>query len=485
MSGFYNSHSEKLLQTVEKTIATYDMLGEGDAVLIGVSGGPDSVALFHIMNALAPRFSLRLGVAHLNHCLRMFESENDAKFVASLSETIQLPCHIHQEDVTKYQKEHKLSLEEAARRARYTFFSNVAKHHNYNKIALGHHRDDNAELVLMNLFRGSGPLGLSGIPPVRDNQIIRPLINSQKSDIIDFLKQNRFEYTADQSNTETRYLRNRIRHHLIPQLKTSYNPNIIETLNRLSVIINSEEDWINNEINKLFNKIILNHQDNHVTLSASKLKMTHLAQQRRIIRKAIHLAKGNLRRISFVHIESIIGLLTSRPSNGSLDLPDCIRVKKVDDSLVFSKEKSVLRNLNRDDSRPERISFKYIIEKPTHVFLKEINTNMVFSEMSYEQVPDFHLAGQHTAFVDKYKLRFPLTVRNYRPGDRFRPLGMKGTQKVKKYFIDKKVPLADRYRCPVLISQGNIIWLGGHRIDESAKLTPSTRKVMKIELFLA
>ena len=485
MSTFYHIHNDKLLQTVEKTIAAYDMLMAEDAVLIGVSGGPDSVALLHILNALAPGFSLRLGIAHLNHCLRKGESDNDAEFVASLSTSIELPCYIHKENVIKYQKENKLSLEEAARRARYRFFSDVAKQNNFTKIALGHHRDDNAELVLMNLLRGSGPLGLSGIPPVRDNKIIRPLIHSQRSEIINFLEANRFEYISDKSNMETRFLRNRIRHHLIPQLKTAYNPNIIETLNRLSSIINSEEEWIENEINELFNKIIVSRQDNRVALSISKLKKTHLAQQRRIVRKAIHFSKGNLRRISFAHIDSVIRLSTSMSGHGSLDLPDCIRVRKIDNLLVFTKEKNVLRDLDLNDCRPEKISFNYIIEKPAQVFIKEIDTSMVFSEMCHEHVPDFHLAGQHTAFVDKYKLRFPLTVRNYRSDDRFRPLGMKGTQKVKKYFIDKKVPLADRYRCPVLISQEKIIWLGGHRIDESVKLTPATRKVLKIELFLA
>lgn len=485
MSESYNSHSEKLLQAVAKTIATYDMLKSEDAVLIGVSGGPDSVALLHILIALASKFSLRLGVAHLNHCLRQVESDDDAKFVASLSKTVELPCYIHKENVMKYQKENKLSLEDAARRVRYTFFNKVAKQNDYNKIALGHHCDDNAELVLMNLFRGSGALGLSGIPPIRNNQIIRPLIHSRRSDIITFLKENRFEYAADKSNMETRYLRNKIRHHLIPRLKTAYNPNIIETLNRLTVIINSEEEWIDNEISQLIKKIMVDRKQDHVTLSISKLKKTHLAQQRRIFRKAIHFVKGDLRRISFTHIDAIARLLTSRSTNGSLDLPHSIRVRKVEDSLVFTKEKGVLRNLNRNDQRPEKVSFNYIIEKPTHLFIKEIDTNMVFSEMRYEHMPNFHLAGQHTAFVDKNRLRFPLTVRNYRSDDRFRPLGMDGTQKVKKYFINNKVPLADRYRCPVVASQGKIIWLGGHRIDESVKLTPSTRKVMKIELFLA
>ena len=485
MSGSNNIHNDKLIQTVGKTIEAYDMLKSEDSVIIGVSGGPDSVGLLHILIALAPRFSLRLGIAHLNHCLRHVESDNDAKFVASLSKTLDLPCYIQKEDVRKYQVENKLSMEEAARQVRYTFLKNVAKRNGFNKIALGHHREDNAELVLMNLFRGSGPLGLSGIPPVRDNEIIRPLINSQRSEIIDFLKINRFEYTSDASNKDAKYLRNRIRHHLIPQLKTSYNPNIIDTLNRLTSIIRSEEEWIKDEINQLFKKIIVRRQDNHVTLSVSKLKRIHIAQQRRIIRKAIQLSKGNLRRITFSHIDAVRKLFTSKSGTANLDLPDRIRVQSEGDLLIINKEKGVLRDINVKYRLPEKITFNYTIEKPTSIFIKEINTHMAFSEMHYERMPDFHRSGQRVAFVDKHRLRFPLTARNFKAGDRFRPMGMKGTQQVKKYFINKKVPIEERYRCPVLLSQEKIVWLVGHRIDESVKLTPSTRKVLKIELFLA
>ncbi|UCD33469.1 MAG: tRNA lysidine(34) synthetase TilS [Desulfobacterales bacterium] len=485
MSGSYTVHNNKLIQIVGKTITAFDMLKSGDAVIIGVSGGPDSVALLHILIALAPRFSLTLGVAHLNHCLRNVESDNDAEFVTSLSRTLDLPCYVHKEDVRKYQVENKLSMEEAARQVRYTFLRNLAKRNGFNKIALGHHRDDNAELVLMNLFRGSGPLGLSGIPPVRDNEIIRPLIHSQRSEIIDFLKTNRFEYISDTSNKDAKYLRNRIRHHLIPHLKTSYNPNIIDTLNRLTAIIRSEEDWIKDEINQLFKKIIVNRKDSRVALSVSKLKRTRIAQQRRIIRKGIHLSKGNLRRITFAHIDAVRGLLSGKSGTENLDLPDRIRVHRAKDLLIINKENGVLLEINEKKRLCEKISFNYTIEKPKSIFIKEINTHMAFSEMHYERMPDFLHNGRHTAFVDKHRLCFPLTLRNIKSGDRFRPLGMTGTQKVKKYFIDKKVPLEERYRCPVLLSQDKIVWLAGHRIDESVKLTPLTRKVLKIELFLA
>jgi len=475
----------KLLRTAEKTVSTYGMLKPKDSVLVGVSGGPDSIALLHVLLTLASRFSLRLGVAHLNHSLRQKDSDKDAEFVASLAGKFDLPCYVHKENVRKYQIENKLSLEEAARRVRYTFFNSVSETNRFNKIALGHHCDDNAELILMNLFRGSGPQGISGIPPVRDGKIIRPLINLKRSEIIDYLEAKGLKYVSDTSNWETKYLRNRIRLHLIPLLKESYNPKIIETLNRLAAIIGSEEEWIEDIIHPLFEKTALSMQDDIVSFSVPRLKEINIAAQRRIIRKAIARIKGNLRRITFSHIDSVINLLESRPAYKNLDFPDRIRIQRNRETLIFSKEKKALRDLNVKSGQAEKIAFEYKIAKPEPIFIKEIGAHMKFSEMDIENLFDFRRTGQHAGFFDKDALSFPLVLRNFQPGDRFKPLGMAGTQKVKKFFINKKVPKTERTRCPILLSQGKIVWVIGHRIDESVKVTPSTRNVLKMELFLA
>ncbi|MCK5192929.1 MAG: tRNA lysidine(34) synthetase TilS, partial [Desulfobulbaceae bacterium] len=457
MPASHKGYNNKLLRTVEQTVTTYGMLKPKDSVVIGVSGGPDSVALLHVLLTLAPRFSLRLVVAHLNHCLRQSNSDKDAAFVASLAKKCDLPCYIHKEDVRKYQLENKLSLEEAARRVRYTFLNSVAETNRFNKIALGHHFDDNAELVLMNIFRGSGPLGLSGIPPVREGKIIRPLLGLKRSELIDFLDENGLKFVADATNRDTRYLRNRIRHNLIPLLKTSYNPNIIETLNRLASIIRFEEEWIEDVIHPLFEKAVSSMQDDHVALSVPKLDGMHIAAQRRIIRKAIASIKGDLRRISFAHIDSATNLLERGPACGTLDLPNRIRIWRNGDVLLFSKEKNALRDLDVQFGQTKTIPFKYKIIKPESIFIKEINAYIKFTEMGVENLPAFDSTGQNTGFFDRMALSFPLVLRNFRPGDRFKPLGMTGTQKLKKFFIDKKVPKKERARCPILLCRGKII----------------------------
>ncbi len=485
MPASHKGYKNKLLHTVKQTIATYGMLKPRDSVLIGVSGGPDSVALFHVLLTLAPRFPLRLGVAHLNHCLRQNDSDKDAEFVASLADRFDISCYIHKANVRKYQIENKLSLEEAARRVRHTFLNKVAEKNRFNKIALGHHFDDNAELVLMNLFRGSGPLGLSGIPPVRDGKIIRPLLQLNRSEIIDFLDNNGLKYISDTSNRDTRFLRNRIRHDLIPLLKTSYNPKISQSLNRLASITRSEEEWIEDVIHPLFEKAAFSIQDGQIALSVSILNGIHVAAQRRVIRKAISKIKGDLRRIRLTHIDSAINLLKYGPDYGNIDLPDRIGIQRKGDVLLFSREKNTLRNMDVKSDRTEMFAFEYIIAKPESIFIKEISAHIKFTEMGIKDLPDLCRTAQNTGFFDRDALSFPLVLRNFRHGDRFTPLGMTGTQKIKKFFIDKKVPRKERTRCPLLLCRGKIIWVAGYRIDESVKVKSSTKNVLKVELSLA
>ncbi len=347
MSLTFNYPDNKVFLSVEQTITAYKMFQHGDSVLVGVSGGPDSVALLCMLLTFASRFSLRLGIAHLNHCLRQKDSDSDAEFVVSLARKLNLPYYIGTEDVRKYQHQNKLSLEEAARRVRYAFYENVAEKNRFGKIALGHHSDDNAELVLMYLLRGSGPLGLSGIPPVRDNKFVRPLIRLTRSEIIDFLSANGLKYVSDASNEDTRHLRNRIRHHLIPILKASYNPRIIETLNRLSSIIRDENEWIENIINPVAEHCVSAVENEKIVISVPELEKIHMAGQRRIIRKAIALVKGNLRRVTYTHIKTILNLLQNRPAFGTLDLPDRIRIERNGEKLFFSRVESAMFNAQR------------------------------------------------------------------------------------------------------------------------------------------
>ena len=485
MPASHKGYKNKLLRIVEQTVTAYGMFEPHDAVLVGVSGGPDSVALLHALVTLASRFSLKLGVAHLNHSLRLQDSDNDAKFVESLAGEYDLPFHLHKTDVRKYQLEHRLSLEEAARRIRYTFFMDVAASNRFDKIALGHHCDDNAELVLMNLFRGSGPLGIAGIPPVRGGKIVRPFIKLRRTDIIEYLKLKKLKYVSDRSNLDQRHLRNRVRHHLIPLLETSYNPNIIPTLNRLASIISAEEEWMDAAVKPLLHAAVLNATKNTLSLAVSGLDGLPIAALRRIIRQAIAKIKGDLRRITFAHIDAVVRLLENRRAYGNLDLPDRVRVQRRKDLLLISKEKKALRDLCLKSAADETPAYEYMLDKPGTVFITEIDAQVKLSEIRSVDRPDFSRTGHQAGFFDMDRLSFPLIIRNFRPGDRFKPLGMTGTQKLKDFFVNQKVPRSQRAQCPILLCRGKIIWVVGHRIDESVKVIPSTGTILKGELILA
>lgn len=475
-------------RSVEEAITEFDMLRVKDSVLVGVSGGPDSVALVHMLHDLSSALSLRLGVAHLNHALRGQDADNDADFVSSLAGKLDLPFYLKKEDIGAYAQKERLSLEEAARLVRYAFYDEIACKHHYNKIALGHHADDNAESILMFILKGTGPAGMAGIAPVREGRIIRPLIRLTRRQIMRYLDAKHLPHVTDSSNLDPNFMRNRIRNQLIPVLQSAYNPGIIQTLNRFGEIFRSEEEWLTNLLVPLYESVVTHTGKNSVRLSLKGLRGLHEAARRRVIRKAIAAAKGDLRRISFAHVASATRLLRADCKGRSLDFPDRIRLQKIGDELVIVQEIKDLRKISAKTSRMQPEALRYRIREPGDapetVHIEKAGL-LRLTAMSAENLPELHKTGQRVAFFDMNKLQFPLLLRNFKPGDRFTPLGIKGSQKVKKFFIDHKIPRDQRQRCLILLSGDRIAWVVGHRIGEPFKIEPATRRVLKVELQLA
>jgi tRNA(Ile)-lysidine synthase len=389
--------------------------------------------------------------------------------------------------VRSYQKSHHVSAEEAARQVRYRFYHDVTSGFGYQKIALGHHADDNAELILMFMLRGSGPLGLSGIPPLRDDQIIRPLIDIKRSEIMDFIAEKELDYVEDSSNRDLQHLRNRVRNRLIPQLKAEYNPRLIDSLNRMASIMDAEEHWIGNLIRPILDKVIVLEKKNRIGIDILNLNQLPIAVRRRLIREALLRVKGNLRRMSFEHVEAAVKLAKKGLDSSVLDLPDRIRISRQDDVLIMSREAQTLRHLAAGPLLSPTPDYEYWLSAPAEIVIKEAALRICFSEIPLEQNADWRLAehGRHGAYLDMEKIHFPLLIRNFRPGDRFSPLGMSGRQKLKKFFIDHKVPRSERAKCPIVLSGNEIIWVVGHRLDNEVKIGPQTRRILKAELSLA
>jgi tRNA(Ile)-lysidine synthase len=476
-----------LMKAVKATITKHSMLKPGDAVLAGISGGADSIALLHILLKLSPELDLRLGIAHFNHGLRAAESDRDAEFVVSFAKNLNLPCYSKKVDVKKFSIHHKLSTEEAGRILRHKFLSETAREHDFDKIALGHQKDDMAETVLINILRGSGPQGISGIPPKRE-MVIRPLIDISRSDIEYFLQSENIVHITDSSNMDPRFLRNRIRHHLIPLLASEYNSEVVENLNRTAEIIRDEQTWLDSVIDLLFQEIQLPGTDSNIRLPIPELKKMPVAATRRIIRKAVFKIKGNLHGVGFRHMDAILELITSQNKTFQLDFPGPVRIKCDNDILeiVRRKNKGRIKNHTRQNGIQQPL-FEYVITSPQTVFIRETNQLIQLTELSSPEVSwlkksNSYAADPKEAVMDMVSLCYPLLIRSFRPGDRFRPLGLSGFQKLKKFFINNKVPFSHRKNIPIMECSGKIIWIAGYQIDDSVKIKSSTQKVLKARL---
>jgi tRNA(Ile)-lysidine synthase len=284
-------------------------------------------------------------------------------------------------------------------------------------------------------------------------------------------------------------MRNRIRHHLIPVLQSAYNPGIIQTLNRFGEIFRSEEEWLRDVLDPVFESVVTHTEKNSVRLSLKGLRGLHEAVRRRVIRKAIAAVKGDLRRISFAHVAAATRLLRADCEGRSLDFPDRIRIQKIGDALVITQEKRDLRKISTKAFRTQPEACRYHIEEPGDapetLHIEKAGLRLRLTSISVENLPELHKTGQQVAFFDMSKLQFPLLLRDFQPGDRFTPLGIKGSQKVKKFFIDHKIPRDQRQRCLILLSGNRIAWVVGYRIGEQFRIEPETRRILKIELQLA
>lgn len=339
--------AENFIRTIKKTISEFTMLEHQDSVLAAVSGGPDSIALVLALLGIREEYCLEIGIVHMNHLLRKGAAFKDEAFVKEFAEKFNLPFYSEQMDVSAYAKEKGLSIETAGRKLRYLFFEKTARTYGYSKIATGHHKDDNAEQVLMNLLRGAGTKGLSGIPPVRDNLFIRPMISVSKQQIHHFLTACNQTFMNDETNADPRFLRNKIRHHLIPHLQKEYNPEIIDALNRLSAILRQEEALWQKQTRESLSRCLVKSSQQSMTLSRPLMAELAPAILQRVLRAAILQVKSDLKRISHAHIEDVLKFCMACATGSSLDLPDRIRIYKTRNTIEIKKEQTPLREIGR------------------------------------------------------------------------------------------------------------------------------------------
>lgn len=439
----------------------HNMFSPGDSVLVAVSGGPDSVAMLHALHTHSQELGISLHVAHFNHGIRGEQSNLDQVFVTNLAHTFGLPIAVGEADVPALRAELRVGEEEAARIARLGFLRETAATIGANKIALGHTADDRAESVLLNIIRGCGIDGLGSIKPTNGN-IVRPLIDTSRTDIEQYIAENALPYRIDESNADTSYTRNRVRHELIPLLEHEYNPEIKGALLRLARIASAQGELLDG-----LAQSALTDATRAGGLDAASLASLPEALLYQAIRCEIERTKGDLRDISLHNVQSVVEALQDG-EDFTITLPS---------GELYAVRRGDEFGIRRREEIPTVELFECALEMPGVTRITSIGLT-IECEVVDGPLPA-RLAG-HEAMIDADSVVGTLRVRSITPGDRIMPFGMTGSKKLQDVFVDKKVPRADRARAAVVVDDVKVLWVVGVVASELGRVTDRTRKAIHV-----
>ena len=490
---------ETLEQRVLHFIQEHNLVSRQQKVVVAVSGGPDSVCLLHIMVELQEELDMKLHVAHLNHQLRGAESEADAHYVSNLARQLGIPATIEQRDVKSYQARQHLSLEEAAREVRYAFLAQVAGSIGAGRIAVGHTIDDHIETILLHLIRGTGTRGLRGLLPSNRWQsagdsltVIRPLLPVSRDETVSYCRHHQLIPRLDTSNLSLSLLRNRIRHQLLPLLK-SYNPRVAEALLRTARIAADDLSFLDKEIGRLRPEII-QKQGNTIILDRERFDGLPHALKQNLLRASIEELLGSLKDIEACHIEQVMDAL-NKPAGKRLTLPMGLTFAIEYNRYLLGQDLVALCPFPRLEAE-----FTLKIPGETHLPGWHLEATIINpkDESGGGEAPLINLSSPLTgegdkgdglprsliAYFDLDEAGDRLVVRSRQPGDSFQPLGMAQPKKLGEFMIDAKIPQAWRQRIPVVCSPAQILWVVGWRIDDRVKVTKNTEQVLCLKFEL-
>ncbi len=455
-----------VFEKVKNSIKEHGLIQEGDKIIVGVSGGPDSIMLLHILNRLKEEMNLQLYAAHLNHQIRGIEAQKDAYYMAQTCESMDIKYFIKSIDVPKYCDDNGMSVEEGARKLRYEMFEEIKKTVRANKIAVGQNLNDQAETVIMRVMRGTGLQGLKGIEHIRKDGIIRPILDISRDEIEKYCDEHDLNPRIDQTNLESIYTRNKIRLELLPFMKEHFNENIIEAIVRMSSNIKNDSDYIEQNTNEVFDRITTK-KDKAIEINFSEYKDLHIAIKSRIIRKAIEFLCGNTKNIEQKHINDIFGLENEDKIDKQINLPNGIFVYRQEKKFILTTEEIVI----------EDIEFCYNIPSNGYKKIREIG---LLIETETTKINNYRGGkfNKDTKVFDLDKIEGGLIIRNRESGDKIKLSG--GSKKLKDLFIDLKVPREDRSKIPVLQDEQGILLVGDYRQSENYKVDSTTKEVLKV-----
>lgn len=457
---------ERLLHKVKETINKYNMIEKGDRILVAVSGGPDSVTLLHVLNMLKDELNISLVIAHVNHMLRDKESDGDEEYVKGLGNKFNIPVNTCRVDVDKYAREKGVSTEVAGREIRYDFFREVSIKEGCNKVAVAHNANDQVETFMMRLFRGSGIYGLRGIDAVRDN-IIRPLIDVDRSSIEKFCEEMNVETRLDATNLENIYSRNKIRLDVLPYISENFNKDIIRTIMRTIDSFTIDNDYLEEQSYISYKKYAKNLGDK-IVIDKEAFTL-HKAVLSRLIRNVMKDLLGNIKEIEKKHIDEII-LIQSGETGKELILPRRIKATNNYGDIV----------IQIDNKNNEFINFEKDINISGTTYIEELDITIECEVTNKKNINKFS-NNYLIKYFDYDKIK-KVTIRNRRDGDYFTPLGMKGRKKLKDLFINEKIDKSKRSKIPLILFDNEIAWIVGLRISEKFKITEETKRILIIQV---
>lgn len=455
--------TSSVIQKCLKFIRENELLKNGDSVVVGFSGGSDSTFLLILLLTIQKIFNLKIYVAHLNHKLRGKESDADEEFVKNFCKQNKIEFLIESRDIRKIAQETKKGIEEVARMERYKFFAEAAEKFKTTKIATGHTLNDNAETMIFNFIRGSGVSGLRGIPVKRDN-IIRPLLGVTKEEIIEFLKEEGIQFRTDSTNKDEEFTRNFIRHKIIPLLK-EINPNLFETFSITSQLLTLLEKYILSEETK-FDRLFVSKKTEKVL----RIKIEENIDYKNylmmdLIRKKIE-THFNIQ-LSFEKTKELINLF--KQDKGTMI--------QINDKIFAIRENNTILVLYEPEFEDINISVTY------NTKLQKYYGSYFEFKLSIAPVKEAKISDNPMVeFFDAEKIRHKLILRNWKPGDKFIPLGMKYSKKVSDILTDAKIPSIFKKQILVLCDGPEIIWVVGVRLAEKYKVTKETKKVIKARI---
>jgi tRNA(Ile)-lysidine synthase len=462
-----------LVNRVRRTIARHALVAPGGRVLAALSGGPDSVALVHLLLELQAAGDLTIaGAAHFNHQLRGVNADADERFCRALAASLCLPIEVGSADVRLVAQETRCSVEDAARTLRYRFLEEAADRLHADAIAVGHTLDDQAETFLLRLIRGAGPRGLASIYP-RAGRVIRPLLEIRRADLHQYADDRGLHWREDETNRDLSIPRNRVRHELIPYLAREFSPGIVEVLAREAEIAREDEDRLDREAIDSATSIVLTNTGGTIEIAAAALAALHPALQARVARHALSIAPG-VGLVGFDQVRRVLDLASGERHRDSVSLPGR-QVERLGDRIVIRAA------LSRESTNPN--SFRVSLSIPGEVRLDREGWSVSAERAeSAGQAAAPGSARSGIVAVAAAPLALPLAVRSRRPGDRFRPLGQKGRKKLQDFLVDRKIPREMRDSLPLVVDgHDRIVWVVGQSVAEDFRVTEASRGVILLK----